>query len=154
MPKTPVEKVPLLENDLFVGFSKADLKKIEAAGELRRYKPGKTIFVEGDDGTHIFCIVSGRVEISIGLGRMDEAPVHVGTPGSVFGEFILFDGNRRTATARAVKPVKLLAIKNTELQKVLEENPAMGYRLMRNLCTILVGRICKTTDDLRASLTW
>lgn len=154
MAKPPLESVPLAQNELLVGLKSSEVKAIEKAGSTRKYKIGKTIFTEGDEGTHVFCVISGRVEITIGLGDIDEAPVHVGPAGTVFGEFVLFDGHRRSATARAVKPVKLLAIDRETLRRYMEDNPGAGYRIMTNLSNVLVSRICKTTDNLRASLTW
>ena len=79
---------------------------------------------------------------------------HMAVPGSVFGEFVLFQTEARTASARVVKPVKIFVIGAKELRDVFAADPATGYRVMDNLCRILVGRIRKTTKELKASLIW
>ena len=94
--------LPLKTIRLLQGLDDRQLQLIENAGESREYEVGETIFEEGTEGTHIYCILDGRVEISLKLGdATDQAPVHTGTPGSVFGEFILFEKTTRSATARA-----------------------------------------------------
>lgn len=140
---------------LFEGLGAEQLQAITAAGEPRSYAVGETIFTEGDPGTHLYCVCSGRVEITLALGNsVDQAPVHVATDGSVFGEFVLFETVARTATARAVKPVEILALGAAELRAVFAADPQAGYRVMDNLCKILVGRIQKTTKELKSSLMW
>jgi len=106
------DSVSLKDNELFVGLSRSELAAVEALGEKCDYKVGKTVFSEGSPGTHISCMLSGRVELSVNLSGTDEAPVHLATGGSVFGEFILLhdEEHMRTATARAVKKsIPLLA---------------------------------------------
>jgi CRP/FNR family transcriptional regulator, cyclic AMP receptor protein len=140
---------------LFKDLSRSQLRVLEQAGEHREYSVGDTIFKEGQDGTHVYCVIDGRVEISLALGEVgDEAPVHVATPGSVFGEFILFEKSKRSATARAVKPVTMYTITAERLREVFADDPQAGYKVMDNLCRILVGRMNKTTSELRSSLMW
>ena len=147
--------LPLKTIRLLQGLDDRQLQLIENAGESREYEVGETIFEEGTEGTHIYCILDGRVEISLKLGdATDQAPVHTGTPGSVFGEFILFEKTTRSATARAVKTVKIFAITAEALRGIFSEHPEIGYAVMDNLCRILVGRVSKTTQELRSSLMW
>ncbi len=151
MAKTP----PLSTIRLLQGLNDKQLQLIEDAGEFREYEVGGTIFEEGTEGTHIYCILAGRVEISLKLGEAtDQAPVHTGTPGSVFGEFILFEKTTRSATARAVKTVNIFAITAAALRGIFADHPEIGYPVMDNLCRILVGRVSKTTQELRSSLMW
>ena len=140
---------------LLAGLSEAQLDAIAAIGEYRVYEAGRTVFVEGDEGTHVFCVLNGRVELTIALGdKTQQVPVHVSTPGSVFGEFALFEDHIRSATARAALPASIFAVKAELLLQAFAKDPAMGYAAMRNLCRIMVDRMKKTTQELRASLMW
>ncbi len=140
---------------LFNNLSREQLEKIEKIGEYREYNVGETIFSKGNNKTHIYCIIDGRAEITLKLGdTSDEAPVHTGVPGSVFGEFILFEKSKRSASARASKPVKIFAATDEKLRALFVSDPATGYIVMDNLCRILVGRVSKTTKELRSSLMW
>lgn len=140
---------------LFSGIDEKHLVLIEAAGETRIYEDGETIFSEGDEGTHMYAVIDGRVQLSVALhDATEQAPVHVSTKGSVFGEFVLFEKKPRSATARAMRPVTAFAVTVEDLEVIFAEHPRVGFVVMRNLCTILVDRMRKTTTELRASLVW
>ncbi len=146
---------PLSKIRLFAGIPDEDLARIEAAGETRTYPDGETLFSEGDAGTHMYAVLEGRVQLSVALhDKTEQAPVHIATRGSVFGEFVLFETNPRSATAMALKPVRAFAVTAEDLQVIFEASPEVGLTMMRNLCTILVDRMRKTTTELRASLVW
>ena len=146
---------PLSKIRLFAGLSDEQLDAVEEAGERRRYEAGDTLFSEGEEGTHAYCLLSGRVELSVAMAdRTEQVPVHVATPGSVFGEFVLFERRPRSATARAVRSVHVLAVRAEDLHAEFVKDPAAGYIVMHNLCNILVDRMRKTTGELRASLMW
>ncbi|MBT3219950.1 MAG: cyclic nucleotide-binding domain-containing protein [Proteobacteria bacterium] len=146
----------LSEVELFHGLSSKQLSAIKGAGSTKQLAAGATIFTEGDDATHVFCVLHGRVEVTITLGdHHDQAPVHVCTPGDVFGEFALFHQvDQRTATVRALKEVSIFCIENSCLKLEMESDHELGYRVMHNLSAILVRKISKTTRELRASLMW
>jgi len=146
---------PLKGIDLFEGLGDEQLEAIRAVAEPREYDIGQTVFEEGDAGTHLYCVVDGRAEISVALaGASEQAPVHVAVPGTVFGEFVLFDRGQRSATVRAVKRLSILALSADGLERLFAADPACGYRVMHNLCRVLIERVNKTTRELRSSLMW
>jgi CRP-like cAMP-binding protein len=146
---------PLAAVRLFQGLADEQLAAIEGAGEYREYAEGETLFQEGDEGTHMYALLDGRVQLSVALRNVTEqVPVHVSTPGSVFGEFVLFERLPRSATAGALKPTRVFVATAEELETVFSAAPEVGLTVMRNLCRILVDRMRKTTTELRASLTW
>ena len=146
---------PLSKIRLFAGLSDEQLDAIEGAGERRKYAAGDTLFTEGEEGTHVYCLVSGRVELSVAMSdQTEQVPVHVATVGSVFGEFVLFEQRPRSATARAVRGAHVLAVTAEDMHAAFVADPAAGYVVMHNLCNILVERMRKTTGELRASLMW
>lgn len=139
---------------LLHGLTEKQLADIEAVGEYRMYEAGDTLFSEDEEGTHLYCLVSGRVELGVSMGSGEQVPVHVASDGSVFGEFILFEDQPRSASARAAKSAHILAVTGKDLKAVFAADPQAGYRVMTNLCSILVGRMRKTTASLKASLMW
>ncbi len=140
---------------LFAGLSDGQLSALEEVGEYRTYKEGQTIFAEGDDGTHLYAVLEGRVQLSVGLrAQTEQVPVHVAAPGSVFGEFVLFEKLPRSASAKAYRGTRVFVVTAEDTDEVFSRDPRAGHLVMRNLCAILVGRMRKTTVELRASLTW
>ena len=146
---------PLKDIKLFDGLTEEQLATIQQAGEVREYEAGETIITEGEEGTLIYGILSGRVEISVALSNTaEQMPVHVAAAGSVFGDFELFERQPRSATVRSIKEVALFAISAEDLEGIFQEDPMVGFIVMRNLCRILVDRMRKTTTELRSSLMW
>lgn len=140
---------------LFAGLTTEHLDALLEVGVFRTYEQGATVFSEGDDGTHLYALLAGRVQLSVQLGdATEQVPVHTCTSGSEFGEFVLFETTPRTATARAVKSTEVFVVTREELDRVFARFPDAGLTVLRNLCGILVGRMRKTTTELRASLTW
>lgn len=149
------KKHPLSIVRLFEGLSDKQLAAIEAVGEYRDYVDGDTIFSEGDAGSHMYAVLEGRVQLEVALGNTaEQVPVHVSATGSVFGEFVLFEDEPRSASARALKSVHAFAATAEDLEKVFGVESAAGYKVMKNLCRIQVDRMRKTTSELRASLIW
>jgi CRP-like cAMP-binding protein len=146
---------PLAVVRLFAGLSGEQLAALEALGEYRSYDEGDTIFAEGDQGTHLYALIEGRVQLSVALrDQSEQVPVHVCTPGSEFGEFVLFEETPRTATARAFRGTKVFVVTREDMDAAFARDNQAGLTIMRNLCGILVSRMRKTTAELRASLTW
>ena len=101
----------------------------------------------------MYVLLEGRIQISVKMSRdTEQAPVHTVVPGSVFGEFALVSDSLRSATAVATQDSSCFVFTREAFEQLSERDPHLGYRMTRNLAEILVGRIVKTTRDLRASL--
>ena len=138
---------------LLAGLSDKQLEALEACGDTRSHTQDEVVFEEGAPGNEIFVLLTGRVQITVEMSRKTEqAPVHTVVPGSVFGEFALATDAERSATAVALKDCEFFVFSRDEFQTLADKDPALGYCVMQNLSEILVGRITKTTRELRASL--
>jgi len=143
----------LRKTDLFAGLSGAQLAALVSIGETRNHAQDKVVFEEGSPGDEVFVLLDGRVQITVEMARKTEqAPVHTVLPGSVFGEFALAASDKRSATAFGLKDCSFFVFTREGFHKLAQKDPALGYRVMQNLSEILVGRIIKTTRELRASL--
>ncbi len=143
----------LKKASLLVGFTDTQLKSLESCGETRDLAQDEVVFEEGAPGDEIFVLLDGRVQITMEMSRKTEqAPVHTVLPGSVFGEFALAESAKRSATAVTLQDCTFFVITRDAFRQLATKDPALGYLVMQNLSEILVGRIIKTTRELRASL--
>ena len=53
---------------------------------------------------------------------------------------------------RATEEVELLAFANEALERLMEEDPKIGYRIMRNVANVLSSRIRTTNMKLRNAI--
>jgi CRP-like cAMP-binding protein len=143
----------LKKASIFAKLSDDQLKKIAAGGEEKKIEDGDLVFKEGDTGHEVFVVVEGRVQITMEMDRpTEQAPVHTVAQGDLFGEFALVSDHERSASARAVKDTVLFSLSRGAFEKLCGEDPKLGYSVLYELSQILVGRLIKTTRELRASL--
>ncbi|HEX8170513.1 MAG TPA: cyclic nucleotide-binding domain-containing protein [Thermoanaerobaculia bacterium] len=100
------------------------LRETFLATRVREYRDGQTI-IEQNDYTNDFLIVaSGRVELWKRPEQSDhEVRVAELTAGNFFGEMSLISGRRRTATARAAGPTRIIEIPRKAILKLLASAP-------------------------------
>src|SRR5437762_13673231 len=98
----------LLANiQLFESLTAEDLDALAKRIEIEEHGEGGVVFTQGDEGSALYLIEEGSVEISYGEGR-GRVVLSTLFPGQYFGELSLFDGAPRSATATAVKPSRLM----------------------------------------------
>lgn len=108
------------------------------------YEKGDVIFRQGDLGDKMFIIQSGAVEIFKSEGR-SETFLGILEKGDLLGEMALFDGQPRSASARAIGRTRLLPFTRNSLEKRLRQDPGVALHILR----ALTAKILRTTKRLR-----
>ncbi len=98
----------------------------------RRFAAGEVIFREGDEGTNAYLLEDGRVRL-IKRVRGVERSLMVLKPGDLFGESALLSGAGRSSTAIALSAGLALSLDQATLQNLLERNPVVASRLIKQL---------------------
>jgi CRP/FNR family cyclic AMP-dependent transcriptional regulator len=96
------------------------------------FDAGEVIFREGEPGTEAYLLEEGRVRL-IKKVRGAERSLMVLKPGDLFGESALLVGAPRSSTAVALSPGLALALDQATLQNLLEHNPAIASRVVKQL---------------------
>src|SRR5213593_2023308 len=112
---------------LFESLTPEDLDGLVRRLEQADYAPGDVIFKQGDEGSSLFLIEDGAVEISYGEGKGKISLANLFT-GQYFGELSLFDGSPRSATATAAKRSRLIRLDRDDLVDFVNKNPAAALR--------------------------
>jgi CRP-like cAMP-binding protein len=97
-----------------------------------QFDAGEVIFREGELGTEAYLLEEGRVRL-IKKVRGTERSLMVLKPGDLFGESALIPGAARSSTAIALSPGLALALDQSTLQNLLEHNPAIASRVVKQL---------------------
>ena len=98
----------------------------------RQVAAGEVIYREGDEGTHMYGIVSGSVEL-----RKGSVVVAVLGPGDVFGERALIDHLPRNVTAVAVGDTTLADIDRYMFLFLVHESSTFALGIMGALASRL-----------------
>ncbi|XP_051470428.1 cGMP-dependent protein kinase 1-like [Apus apus] len=80
---------------------------------LIQHSPGDTILAEGDEGNTMFIVAEGQVSVT----QRGQQLRTLG-PGDIFGELAILYHCRRTATVRALSPVRLWAISQQQYRAI------------------------------------
>lgn len=118
----------------------------------RQLQPRELVFREGDMGDVAYIIESGRVEI---LKHADhgEVPLAILDSGEILGETALIEpGSPRSATARAIEPVKLQVISPDDFQVLFGECPPALIAIMKKLMLRLRQQNARVAARERATV--
>ncbi|HKO55836.1 MAG TPA: DUF1003 domain-containing protein, partial [Thermoanaerobaculia bacterium] len=117
---------------LFESLTRDDLDSLSNRLESIDYADGDVIFRQGDEGSSMFIIEDGAVEISYGEGR-GKVMLAALFNGQYFGELSLFDGAPRSATATAAKSSRLIRLDREDLVDFVNKNPPAALRIIAEM---------------------
>jgi CRP-like cAMP-binding protein len=137
------------KSDLFFDLTQAQAELIASISVERKVGLNELIFAEGTGGREVYIVTHGIVEVFHGGVPSNDSAGALGTDGDrqvlatlmsgqSFGEIAFVDNAVREASVRSVSDdTVLLAINPEELMKRCDENPAMGYHIVRNIARTL-----------------
>jgi CRP/FNR family transcriptional regulator len=127
----------LAGHEWFASLTDDELTDLADRAETVFWETGTVVFDEGERGTDCYVLHSGAVKIlrrfpdgrRITLARLG--------PGSVFGELALFNGERRSASVRAVEPTMGVALSARDVMGILRSDPEASL----SVCIMLAERL-------------
>ena len=117
-------------------FGKTDADVLSALIEHMRpvrFSPGHVVFAQGDPGSCLYIIASGRVKLTYRHIDGKEVVLNIVGVSDIFGEVTPFDYGTREFTATAVTEVCAVAIERDQLLAWMAECPEIIYQIMRLL---------------------
>jgi len=143
------------ESELFGGLSRDSLDRIATLCQEAEYPRGATIFVEHSPAQRLYILEYGlvtlRIETPAGEEKMMVTAIR--DRGEVFGWSALVEPHIYTSTAVCLEPCKVAAVDGPALLRMLEENPAEGFLVMRRLAALVASRLRKAQAALTSALT-
>ena len=116
--------------DIFSPLSAEELRRLAEGTTARLFAPGETIIRAGDDGSSMFVVHEGRVDVRVGQ-QGQERTVNTLGEGDFFGEMALFTGEPRTANIVAREETEVFEIGRAALKRLFDTNPdlveALGH---------------------------
>lgn len=97
-------------------------------GQLRRYRRGDLLAIEGEAGNSLFLVRSGRVEVLKG----EVVFTHRG-PGELLGEMSILDEAPRSASVRAAEEVEAYEIPQAAFLTLLHDRPQLFLSITRQI---------------------
>lgn len=98
----------------------------------RLYRDGEIVINKGDEGSCLFVIQAGKVEVFDENGDGEVKIAELGS-GEFFGEMGLFEKDVRSCTVRASGNTKILTIDKKNFYKTIQKDPTLAYRLLQKM---------------------
>jgi uncharacterized membrane protein len=160
---------PMLHSELLAQIPLFDTlapEDLEALGQRmteRPYKAGESVFAKGDQGSSMYVVLSGAVQIFLpGQGDEPRVVLKDARTGEYFGELSLFDDKPRSASVEASTETVLLELTREDFSDHLSKskNAAMTIlaemaERLRETNAMLSQRAARDAiKEIEENLTW
>ena len=102
----------------------------------KKFSKGAILFREGDEGTEMFVLRTGKVAISKTAHGLEKVLSTLG-PGEFFGEMSIITGKPRTATATVVEDAQILVFDQKTFEAMIRGSPEIAVRMVKTLAARL-----------------
>lgn len=143
----------LRECEVFSALTNAELEKVASLVLEKEYEAGTTIFQGGDSAEELLVLQEGKVAVQMTLPKTQmqmsrRITVDVVTRNGVVGWSAIVEPYMYTLTAVCLQKVKALSISGNKLRWLLQDDPKIGYGVMKGLIQVVASRL----DDTRQLL--
>lgn len=112
------------------------------------FEEGDLIFREGDPAERFYMLWRGKIlmeqriapSVTISLGTIK--------PSYSFGWSAMLEGGAYTVDTICADPSEVFSIRSAKIRRLLDSDPAMGYRLTRQLLRMVKNRLDRRTTQL------
>lgn len=139
----------LRECEIFAALQNADLEKIAGFSLEKQYEAGTTILTEGDEAEELLLIQEGKVALQIvvpksltHMGR--RVTVEILGKNEILGWSALVEPYVNMSTAICLHRVEALSLNGTKLRWLLQDNPVIGYGILKQLIKLVVLKLRDT----------
>lgn len=141
----------------FEGLADSELGQIADLCREDEYEVGAIIYEEGDVANDLYVVAQGKVSLETGVPLWPHASptrvaVDIVTRGEVFGKSALVEPHIRVLSPRCLERTKVVAIDGSELRRLLDAAPHIGYKLMGRIADATASRLMSTRKELLSFL--
>ncbi|MGE0731465.1 MAG: Crp/Fnr family transcriptional regulator [Acidimicrobiia bacterium] len=126
----PADSGLLRNTDLFRDLDPELLERLARHAVQRRIHRGDVLFDEGELANELFIVASGRVAIANKSPDGRESVVALMEAGDLFGEMPLFDGQGRSAEARALTTAEVVSLPYAPIKTLYDEKPELLWEVV------------------------
>jgi len=130
-------------------LSEAEVEILSGLFAVQDFKSGEVIVRPGDEQPdNLYILAHGDIAVKIESGG-EESTIHVLKPGDLAG-IISFVGGAASdisATLCAVGNTKVLSMKRTEFEKLINSHPMIVYKVMRGVVRNVHGIVRRVNSQ-------
>lgn len=133
----------------FTGFSDAQLERLVGAAHEETFEAGAQMYKNEDPARALFLIEEGKAILSMDCYLGPHKPalqvtVDVVTKGESMGWSAVVDPYLFTLSALCIDRIKAITLDAPTLRKLMDEDPALGYMVMKATAQVISNRLNHT----------
>ena len=141
-----IKKYTLRSIPLFSELNVEHLRKLTAISQIKKYPPGKIIFLEGDHYKGFYIQLKGSVKIFKTTSDGHEAVIHLIKPLNIFADIPLFEGSNYPVSAQTLEESILLLVPKEQFINLLGENPDIALKMLAGFAKRLKSLVTQVED--------
>jgi CRP/FNR family transcriptional regulator, cyclic AMP receptor protein len=126
------------------GMCEEHLRSLSEAAMQASFAEGACIFREGKPANHFYLIQEGSVFIMSRMPGHSQTVIQTIGAGDALGWSWLFEPYTWHFGARADEPTRALVFYAARLREQCEEDPKLGYELMKRVSRVVIHRLQAT----------
>jgi serine phosphatase RsbU (regulator of sigma subunit) len=135
---------------LFNELPRGELKYLAYTLNRLSLGPQTVIFREGEIGESFYIVISGNVDVIMGMDTPDEKLLVTLGPGEYTGEMsLVIPGGKRSASIRTRTTSNLWVMTRDEFDELLHRQPQVAYAMIKVISNRLRNSDSKAFNDLR-----
>jgi len=135
-------------HSFFSGLEGRYVQSLTGCAANVRFDAGTYLFREGEPANHFYLIREGKAAIEISAPPRKPISVQTLSDGDVLGWSWLVPPYEWRFHARAVEPVRAIALDGKCLRARCEENHDLGYELLKRFAQVITERLEATRFQL------
>jgi CRP/FNR family cyclic AMP-dependent transcriptional regulator len=131
----------LADVPFLAGLNADELALLAGCASNVHFDEGEVLFREGDAANSFYVVRHGSVALELHVPARGGLTIETIEAGEVLGWSWLFPPYRWHFDARALSPVRATAFDGECLRGKCEQDPALGYDLMKRFAQVLIERL-------------
>jgi CRP-like cAMP-binding protein len=142
----PVDPALLTELPFLRRLAPDARAELASIASLETLPAGAVLFREGDPAGDIYCVLEGRVTLTMQTGSVESSVLSLGADELVGWSSLL--GRRRVAGAVVSQAARVVRIPASPLLELCERDPRVGYAVMAQAFEEVSDRLVDTRMQL------
>ncbi len=142
-------KLSLKDFSFFKDFNADQINKMSALAKEEKYTAGTALYQKGDPARNLYIIEEGKVALFMDTEMGPNKPpmqvtVDIITNGETMGWSAVVEPYIYTLAARCLDDTKFIAFDAFQLRKLMDDDCALGFKVMQAVAKIISTRLTHT----------
>jgi len=118
---------------LFADLADEEVARFADVSQLKSYKKGQALYLEGDTAESFYIICSGWLKLSHTTEEGEEVNLAVLTRDSITGESAIFEEGRFASSAHVVEDAQILSVPLSLLKEQIRLNNQLAFNMLTSM---------------------